>query len=167
MDLAVYAQRLKAAVKSRKKSVFDDLCFELEYEQLMHEHWPNDVFAFVLGALHDPVICGLPGARSFILSLYNDFEKLTTEQRTTLLGVFDTEADNFSDGMLRHSVSDMVARKYSPKIALGVFVQWADADSPNRKHMALVGLDVLVMANRLDGKEQEAAQSLLMELNRL
>jgi hypothetical protein len=164
MDLIVYAQRLAAAVNSGKKSAFDDLCFEIEYEQLTEEHWPAEVFAFVLQALRDPAICSLPGARSFVLSLYNDFEKLTADQRTTLLEALDAEAENFSDEMLRHSASDLVARKYSPKVALEVFSRWAEANSPNRHYMALVGLEVLIMASRLNGEDRAKAQSLLANL---
>lgn len=165
MDLSTYVQRLAGAVASRKKSAFDDLCFDLEYEQLTQEHWPPEVFAFVLEALRDPVICGLPGARSFVLTLYNDFEKLTDEQRAVLLEAFGAEADNFGDEMLRHSASDMVARKYSPKLALEAFARWADAASSNRRHMALVGIEVLLMARRLEGKDLVRAQSLLASLS--
>lgn len=165
MNLTIYAQRLAAAVASRKKSAFDDLCFDLEGEQLTREHWQPEVFALVLEALRDPVICGLSGARSFVLSLYNDFEKLTVEQRASLLEAFDAEADNFGDEMLRHSVSDLIARKYSSQEALRVFIQWANAGSPNRRHMALVGLDVLIMASRLNARDQVKAQSLLADLN--
>jgi len=166
MDLPVYARRLAAAVASKKKSAFDDLCFELEYEQLAQEYWLPEVFAFVLEALRDPAICCLSGARSFVLSLYNDFEKLTTEQRALLLEAFDAEADNFSDEMLRHSVGDLIARKYNPRTALELFIRWARAETPNRRHMALVGLEMLVMASRLDVEEQMKAQSLLTGLSR-
>lgn len=166
MDLSVYAQRLSAAVASRKKSAFDDLCFDLEYEQLTLEHWPQGIFEFFLDALRDPVICGLSGARSFVLSLYNDFDKLSAEQRALLLETFDAEADNFNDEMLRHSASDLVARKYSPKAALELFAHWASGNTPNRLHMALVGLEVLIMAGELDGRERAKAQSVLASLAR-
>jgi len=164
MNLKIYAQRLSSAVASRKKSAFDDLCFDLEYEQLTQEHWPPEVFAFVLEALRNPLICNLPGARSFVLTLYNDFDKLTHEQRAALLEAFRVEADNFGDEMLRHSVSDMVARKYSPKVALETFACWADAASSNLRHMALVGIEVLLMASRLEGVDLVRAQSLLVSL---
>lgn len=161
MDLPAYAKRLAAAVASKKKSAFDELCFDLEYEQLTLQQWPSDIFAFFVEALRDPAICSLSGARSFVLSLYNDFEKLTEEQRALLLKTFDAEADNFSDEMLRHSVADLVARKYSARVALDLFRQWSSSSTPSRLHMALVGLEVLIMANKLDERQRANAQSLL------
>lgn len=58
------------------------------------------------------------------MSLYNDFDKLTKPQIANLLVIFDENAEDYGDEMLRHSVSDMVARKYPAEMAMKLFKQW-------------------------------------------
>jgi hypothetical protein len=60
----------------------------------------------------------------------------------------------------------LIARKYSPQAALYLFTQWANGGTPNRLHMALVGIEVLLMAGKLDAKERVKAQAVLADLER-
>ncbi|MCY4747420.1 hypothetical protein NYO99_20790 [Pelomonas sp. UHG3] len=166
MSMVPYIQKLAAAVKSGKKSALDDLCFEIEYEQLTKDVWPQAVFEFFVSALHDTDITSLTGARAFVLSLYNDFDKLTAEQRRVLLQTFGAEADSFGDEMLRHAASDLVARKYPPALAFDFFAELAGGGGPGGRHMALVGLELLLLSGKLDKRQATFAEPLLAELIR-
>lgn len=140
------------------------MCFDLEYDQLEREQWPEEVFNFFLDALRDPAICRLSGSRSFVLTLYNDFDKLTPTQRERLLKELDDNADNFEDEMLRHAASDLIARLYPAPVALGKFNDWMQIATPHRLHMAQVGFEVLVMAKRLEPAEEAKVRNQLHKL---
>ncbi len=96
----------------------------------------------------------MAGSASFVTTLYNDFDKLNAAQRETLLKELDNNADGFGDEMLRHAASDLIARLYPVPVALKTFNDWMRAATPHRLHMAQVGLEVLVMAKRLDAAEE-------------
>lgn len=164
MRLAHYAHRLAAAVESGKKTALDELCFDLEYEQLERAQWPEEVFNFFLEALRDPVVCRLNGSSSFVLTLYSDFDKLTSAQRNTLLNEFDNNADHFDDEMLRHAVSDLIARLYPIPVALKIFNSWVQTKTPRRLHMAQVGFEVILMAKALEPAENTRVRSQLQKL---
>ncbi len=164
MKLAQYAKRLAEAAAVRKESAFEDLCFDVECDQLANETWPQDVFEFFIEVLRDPEICALTGSYAFVTTLRSDFDKLTPLQRQTLLGAFDEGADEFGDEMLRHAASDLIARKYPVEVALKTFNDWMRAATPRRLHMAQVGLEVLVMANRLEPVEETKVRAQLQKL---
>lgn len=161
MNLIPFVQRLSAAVAVKDKSAIEEVCFDLEYTQLECEFWAQEVFDFFADALQDKVTCSVKGSSSLVMSLYDDFDKLTKPQISNLLVIFDENAEDYDDEMLRHSVSDMVARKYPPEIAMKLFRQWKQSNSLKRLHMAQVGLEVLLMAGRLDKNSEKAARSLL------
>lgn len=164
MELARYAKRLTAAVAAKKESAFEDLCFDVEYDQLANENWPQEVFDFFIEVLRDPEICALAGSYAFVTTLRSDFDKLTPSQRETLLGVFDKNADEFGDEMLRHAASDLISRKYPVEVALKTFNAWMRLATPNRLHMAQVGFEVLVMAKRLGPGEEAKVRNHLQKL---
>lgn len=164
MDLSSYAQKLKAAAVANNKAAIEEVCFDLECAQLEHEHWQQKVFDFFTGALKDKTICAANGSGCLVMTLYNDFDKLTKAQTATLLALFDENADEFGDEMLRHSVSDMIARKYEPVVAMKLFSDWKQRSSQNRLHMAQVGFEVLIMARKLDNKLMGMARTYLQEL---
>lgn len=164
MDLAPYARRLAAAVAAKKGAALEKLCTDLEYDQLGKEKWPQEVFDFFIEALRDAEICALEGSVGFITSLYNDFDKLTSEQHDTLLKVVDDNADEFGDEMLRHAASDLIARQYPVPVALKKFNHWMHLGTPRRSHMAQVGFEVLVMAKRLEPDEEGKVRSQLQKL---
>jgi hypothetical protein len=161
MNLIPFVQRLSAAVAAKDKSAIKEVCFELEYTQLECEFWSQEVFDFFANALQDKVTCSVKGSSSLVMSLYDDFDKLTRLQIANLLVIFDENAEDYGDEMLRHSVSDMVARKYPPETAMKLFKQWRQSNSSERLHMAQVGLEVSVMAGRLDPSSEKTARSLL------
>lgn len=161
MNLIPFVQRLSAAVAAKDKLEIEEICFELEYTQLEREFWSQEVFDFFAEALQDKATCNVKGSSSLVMSLYNDFDKLTKPQIANLLVIFDENAEDYGDEMLRHSVSDMVARKYPPEIAMEIFKKWKQSSSLKRMHMAQVGLEVLIMAGRLDGNSEKTARSLL------
>lgn len=158
MDLSPYARRLSAAVAAKNKAALEEVCFDLECTQLERDHWSQAVFDFFANALQDKTTCGVVGSSSLVMSLYNDFDKLTQRQASALLVLFDENADEFGDEMLRHAVSDMIARKYPPEMGMKLFGEWRQRGSPNRLHMAQVGFEVLIMAGRLDGPSERLAR---------
>ena len=161
MNLTPFVQRLSAAVVAKDKSAIEEVCFDLEYTQLECEFWEQEVFDFFADALQDKATCSVKGSSSLVMSLYNDFDKLTKPQIASLPVIFDENAEDYGDEMLRHSVSDMVARKYPPETAMKLFKQWQQSNSSKRLHMAQVGLEVLIMAGRLDPNSEKTARSLL------
>ena len=161
MNLIPFVQRLSAAVIAKDKAAIEGICFDLEYTQLECKFWSQEMFNFFVDALQDKATCSVKGSSSLIMSLYDDFDKLTKLQTANLLVIFDQNAEDYSDEMLRHSVSDMVARKYPPETAMKLFMQWRQCNSLQRSHMAQVGLEVLIMAGRLDPSAEKSARLLL------
>lgn len=165
MELTTYTKKLAAAVAGKKESAFEDLCFDVEYDQLASENWPEEIFDFFIDVLRDPEICALAGSYAFVTTLRNDFDKLTPPQRELLLEVLDGSADEFGDEMLRHAASDLIARKYPVEVALKTFNTWMRVATPNRLHMAQVGFEVLVMAMRLEPAEEVKVRGHLQKLS--
>ena len=161
MNLVPFAKRLTSAVVAKDKSGIEAVCFDLECTQLECEFWMQEVFDFFTYALQDKTTCSLKGSSSLVMSLYDDFGKLTKSQRANLLAIFDENAEYFGDEMLRHSISDMVARKYPPVSAINLFKKWRQSNSPKLLHMARVGLEVLIMADRLDAESKKTVRTLL------
>lgn len=165
-DIDSLVRDLNTAIAARNKAAIEDACFELECTQMESETWAPEVFAVFSRLLKDKDACAVDGSSALVLSLYNDFEKLTKEQSSSLLEVFDENADNYGDEILRHSVSDLVARKYPSDVALDMFSKWQRSDSPRRLHMAQVGLEVLIMARRLVPDVEKAVRTKLQEVLR-
>ena len=167
MNISSFVKRFSLAVVNNNKSEIEEICFELEISQLNRENWSQEVFSFFSEALKDKAACRVAGSSCLVLSLYNDFEKLTQSQNKELLKIFEDYADEFDDEMLRHSVSDMIARKYPIKEAMEIFQRWQKCDSSKRLHMAQVGLEVLIMAGRAhDEVERKARDILKLIINR-
>jgi hypothetical protein len=158
MNLIPFVQRLSAAVVAKDNSAIEEVCFDREYTQLEREFWAQGVFDFFADALQDKATCSVKGSSSLVMSLYNDFEKLKKPQIESLLVIFDENAEDYGDEMLRHSVSDMVARKYPPEIAMKLFKQWTQSNSSKRLHMVQVRLEVLIMSGRLDSNSEKTAR---------
>lgn len=159
--LAPYAHRLAGAIGACQESAFEDLCFDLEYDQVGKDKWPQEVFNFFTDALRNPMVCALKGSYAFVTTLRRDFDKLTSAQHSALLKVIDDNADEFGDEMLRHASSDLIARLYEPEVALSKFMHWVHQGTPRRLHMAQVGLEVLIMARRLEpGDEPKVREQL-------
>lgn len=163
-SLATYKERLKEAVISGNKSGLVELCFDLEYDLLLDEKWPPEIFAFVLDALGDPEVGKHPGASALIAAVYNDFEKLSDEQRKILGRQFDIDLHKFGDEVLRLAVADLVARKFEPDNALRIFSGWSQMQGDLARGMAGFGLEVLLMGSRLGDADRGRTQSLLNSL---
>ncbi|WOI45634.1 hypothetical protein [Acidovorax sp. BLS4] len=161
MNLIPFIQRLSAAVVAKDKTEFQEVCFDLEYTQLECEFWSQEVFDFFANALQDKATCSVTGSSSLVMSLYNDFNKLTKPQIANLIAIFDENAEDYGDEILRHSVSDMVARKYPAETAMKLFKKWRQSTSSECLHMAQVGLEILIMTGRLDSNTEKSARLLL------
>lgn len=163
-SFAGHSKKLAAAVAAKDQSALEELCRNLEYEQLGKEQWPQHVFEFFVEALRDRDVGDVKGSASFITSLYNDFDKLMPAQHEALLKELDDNADEFGDEMLRHAASDLIARLYPVSVALKTFYSWMHAATPNRLHMAQVGFEVLILAKRLDLAQEARVRSELQKL---
>lgn len=160
-SLARHLNDLENAVAAMDAAALENLCRELEYEQIGKDHWPPEVFEFFIEALRNCNLSAMAGSASLVVTLYNDFDKLTPAQRESLLKELDNDADNFGDEMLRHAASDLVARLYPVSQALDAFIHWMELGSPHRLHMAQVGFEVLVMAKRLTSAEEARVRGYL------
>ncbi|WP_265310852.1 hypothetical protein [Verminephrobacter aporrectodeae] len=164
MSLYIYAYRLSKAVVEKNEDAFGDICLDLECSQLENDFWPPDIFDFFIDALNNETICAMDGSCALLGTLSRDFEKLTQEQSAELFMLFDLRADTFSDEMLRHSISNMIAYMYPPEMGMELFTKWKMSSFPRRQHMAQVGFEVLLMAERLNKNLASVACDHLQEL---
>ena len=63
------------------------------------------------------------------------------------------------------AAGDVLARLYPVPVALGMFKAWVRGATPNRLHMAQVGLEVLILTKRLDAVGEAKVRSDLQVLS--
>ncbi|MGK8199395.1 hypothetical protein [Burkholderia cepacia] len=138
---------------SRRKEVAE-IAFSLEYLSLTVSPLSVDILSLYLEVLSDPLIFSRQGIESFISGIYNDFEKLTIDQKGILLEALVNNSKGYGDENLCFSVGDMIARKYPVQVALDAFRRmWASGEK-HSQFIARFGADVLSLFMPKDGKER-------------
>lgn len=163
-DINELRKRIFAVPKgSRRRTIFA-LARDLEDYTLEIEAIPNEIFSLYTEFLSSPLLCARSGADEFIRGLFNDFYKLSSEQRDTLLESFVVSATLYSDSTLRLAIGDLIARKYPSQDALGAFRRmWASGEKHSR-NVAQFGADVLFLVLPKDGPERNDLGNFELEI---
>lgn len=76
MEISNYKERLSDAIKKKKIRYINDLCFDIENDQILVEFWPEELSRFVLSIFQNSSITSLRGSDCFIRLIHHDFEKI-------------------------------------------------------------------------------------------
>ncbi|MCH7343576.1 hypothetical protein LZ017_09320 [Pelomonas sp. CA6] len=153
-------QRLEAAANEPRKKELVDIARSLEYASLEFEHLPEEIFSIYTDALSNPLLCAAPGADEFITGLFNDFEKLSPQQQEGLKALFLDHGNLFTHPMLRISVGDLIARKFSGNVALALFSSMWIAGSEPLRDIAYSGAQVLSRLFPASGQNRDGLRKL-------
>ncbi|MCW5140674.1 hypothetical protein [Burkholderia cenocepacia] len=149
---------------SRRKEVAE-IAFALEYLSLTVSPLPGDIFSLYLEVFSDPLIFSRKGIEGFISGIYNDFEKLSIDQKGILLEALINNSKGYDDEKLCFSVGDMIARKYSVQVALDAFRRmWASGEK-NSRFIAQFGADVLSLSLPKGGEERNELRKFEREID--
>ncbi|NTZ82871.1 hypothetical protein FCJ61_07630 [Burkholderia metallica] len=143
-----------------------EIAFELEYLSLLASPLPSDIFSLYLEVLSDPLVFSKNGSDNFISGIYNEFEKLTSNQESTLLESLINSSKEYNDEKLRFSVGDMIARKYPLQVALGAFRRMWFSGEKHSQTIAQFGLDVLSLTLPKSGPERDQLRKFGLEMVR-
>ncbi|UUW20068.1 hypothetical protein [Serratia ureilytica] len=156
--------RINALRTSSKRKEVAEIAFALEYLSLTVSPLPRDIFSLYLEVLSDPLIFSRQGIEGFISGIYNDFEKLTIDQKGFLLEALVNNSKGYGDENLCFSVGDMIARKYSVQVALDAFRRmWASGEK-NSRFIAQFGADVLSLSLPKDEEERSELRKFKREI---
>lgn len=156
--------RIIALRTSSKRKEVAEIAFALEYLSLTVSPLPRDIFSLYLEVLSDPLIFSRQGIEGFISGIYNDFEKLTIDQKGFLLEALVNNSKGYGDENLCFSVGDMIARKYSVQVALDAFRRmWASGEK-NSRFIAQFGADVLSLSQPKDEEERSELRKFKREI---
>jgi hypothetical protein len=136
-------QKIWALPQKTRRRHITELAHSLEYYSLTCARLPADLFSIYVDVLSDSSLCSRPGIDGFVSGLFSDFHKLSDEQRKLLSVLFLKNGVLYSDPVLRITVSDFIARKYSHEIALDIFSKMWITGNENLRDMACFGAQVL------------------------
>ncbi|WP_124534914.1 hypothetical protein [Burkholderia cepacia] len=150
---------------TRRRDIFV-LARDLEDCTLEIEAISNEIFSLYVEIFSCPLLCAKSGVDEFARGIFNDFYKLSSEQRDRLLESFVVSAALYSDSTLRLAIGDLIARKYSSHDALGAFRRmWASGERYSR-NVAQFGADVLFLVLPKDGPERNDLGKFELEIER-
>ncbi|WP_174935630.1 hypothetical protein [Burkholderia lata] len=162
-DLRLRIRALSA--NSRRKEVAE-IAFELEYLSLLVSPLPSDIFSLYLEVLSDPLVFSKNGIDNFISGIYNEFEKLTSNQEIALLESVINNSKEYNDEKLRFAVGDIIARKYPIQVALGAFRRMWFSGEKHSQTIAQFGVDVLSLVLPREGPERNKLREFGLEMVR-
>ncbi|MFV3378822.1 hypothetical protein ACNE9Y_32450, partial [Pseudomonas sp. NY11226] len=102
----------------------------------------------------DPSIFSKRGTEGFINGIYNDFRKISADQRHALLEVLTHNSEKYDDENLRFAVADLIARKYPAEVALNALRRMWSTGGENSRFIARFGADVLALSLPEDDKQK-------------
>lgn len=158
MNTEQHFLNLRDAVASRNKRTLKAALEAFEDAQLLKDSIQADVLDVYKWLLSDPVALAAPGIDGVFLSFVGDIHKYSASNIQEIVKVVDGNLQGYAQQMLRHAAADFIARHYDPQGAFDFFKGWALRDEKYARHMALVGIEVLLMSQRAKkiGVEQEA-----------
>lgn len=131
-----------------------EIAFSLEYLSLPLANLSEEIFALYLEVLSDPSILSKRGTEGFISGIYNDFHKISGDQRHALLEVLIHNSEKYDDENLRFAVADLIARKYPAEVALNALRRMWSTGGENSRFIARFGADVLALSLPEDDKQK-------------
>lgn len=148
--------RIRALPANLRRKEVAEIAFELEYLSLLVSPLPKDIFSLYLEVLSDPLVFSKNGIDNFISAIYNEFEKLTSDQESTLLESIVNNSKEYNNEKLRFSVGDMIARKYPVQVALDAFRRmWFSGEKTFPDHCSIwCGRLVFSATQRRTGAQQ-------------
>ncbi|WP_423600308.1 hypothetical protein [Roseateles sp. MS654] len=152
--------RLKAASNVPRRNELVDIARSLEFASLECERLPEEIFALYTDVLSNPLLCAAPGVDEFITGLFNDFGKLSPQQKECLKDLFLGHGDQFTHPMLRISVGDLIARKFPGNVALPLFSSMWIAGGEPLRDIAFSGAQVLSRLFPASGEHREGLRKL-------
>jgi hypothetical protein len=146
----------------KRDRAFWSLSLEFEDQLLTVESIPDEAFDFLIEIFSNKEIAGGKGLTHFITAIYTDFEKFSGLQKSKLLDLFVEHHEKYSDELTRHSVADLIARRYPNEMALDCFFELISKGTPEGKHIVRVGTDIL--CRRLDASNPLYAAATTLRL---
>ncbi|EMN5129320.1 MULTISPECIES: hypothetical protein [Burkholderia] len=158
--------RMRALPANSRRKEMAEIAFELEYLSLLAAPLPRDIFSLYLEVLSDPLVFSKSGTDNFISGLYNEFDKLTLDQKSALLESLVNNSKEYNDDKLRFSVGDMIARKYPIHVALGAFRRMWFSGEKHSQTIAQFGVNVLSLVLPKEGPERDELRKFGLEMVR-
>ncbi|MCP1107729.1 hypothetical protein M6G53_20370 [Serratia nevei] len=155
-----------ATTKDTRRKVSFALAMELEYCTLETPNVPDEIFTLYTEIFSSSVLCEKSGTDGFVFGLFNDFYKLSGEQRRSLLELFILNASQCADSTLRLAIGDLIARKYPLRDALRAFHRMWISGEKNSRTIAQFGVDVLSLMLPKEGLERDELRKFGLEMMR-
>lgn len=150
--------------KDTRRKAISALALELEDYTLEIENIPSDIFSLYTEIFSSSVLCAKSGTDGFVRGLFNDFYKLSSEQRSSLLESFISNSGQCSDSTLRLAIGDMIARKYPFGDALNAFRRMWFSGEKHSQTIAQFGVDVLSLVLPKEGPERNKLRKFGLEM---
>lgn len=119
------------------------LAEEVEDDLLLAEVMPDDALQLFVRIFSCELTTAQRSSGDFVRALYNDYHKLSQEQRGMILRVFVENHTKYRDQFMRFSVADLISRKYSSEEAIQTFSGCLNEGGDVSKRFAYEGLDVI------------------------
>ncbi|EEL9743105.1 hypothetical protein UJ79_22000 [Salmonella enterica subsp. enterica serovar Muenchen] len=162
-DLRLRIDDLRANAKRKEMA---EIAFSLEYLSLTDVFISTDIFSLYLDVLSDQLIFSKRGVDRFISGLYNDFGKLTADQKSVLIDTLINNSKRYDDESLRFAVGDMIARKYPLGDALSAFRQMWLSGEKHSQAIAKFGVDVLYLVLPKEGSKRDELRKFSLQMAR-
>lgn len=148
-------KELPRAIRAASEK-YDDLTLECR-------SIPAEGFDFLLKMLLDIRVMRTRGMEHFLLEVNVDFCKYTPQQQGRLLMALLEKAGSTTNELVRHSIGDLIARAYSADQATDALMKLASGNALE-KHVAFVGLDVLIQNESKDSPRYKRVEAKWLEL---
>jgi hypothetical protein len=156
--------KIKNAVESQDSKLMRRLALDFEGELLDKPTFPKEYFDILMQLFSDDKFCSSYGSDQFIWIIYNDFEKLSSDQSEILFKYFTGDFGKFKNQELLHSIADFIARKYSPKVTLKAFREASIREGKSDRYASLVGFEILSVNKKTTDKEKSMAINLINQM---
>lgn len=109
--------------------------------------FPHECFNIIIEILSNSDIFQKNGIEIFISKIYTDIDKLSEEQRQTLLNVIRENYSQYKNIKLCWHLGDLIARRYDPEQALTALQEALKTCTEEGKEGVILGLSVLQKNN--------------------
>ncbi len=146
--------------------VFRQQADQFEEELLGIAIAPDQYVDLFVEIISNPEFAARPGAWNFVVRMYTDREKLTSDQLERLLQGFQSGYPLYKDERMRLLVSDFVARAYQPSRALQAISEMAKGATDKDAKVALkVALELVMREFLAESKEYKTCDRLYNSLS--
>lgn len=111
---------------------------------LSSKGFPDDCFRLVLDIIQSEEFSRIKGVDMFMQSLFSDMDRLSYDQKESLLRAIGHGYKNFNDEDTCWLLCDFLARQYDEKIAMEAFRNMSRGASRFQKNGIALGLDIII-----------------------